>query len=55
MADPFDDILWCIHRIIQMRRIKKPKHIEGCIVGELNAYCELRLILKEVRGEDSHG
>lgn len=47
-SDYLQELLWCVHRIIQMRRVKKPVHIEGVIVAELNAYCEIRLILKAI-------
>jgi hypothetical protein len=45
MVDKLQDVLWCVHQIVTMRRIKKPRHPEGIICAELNAIIELHLIL----------
>jgi hypothetical protein len=45
MSEKLQDVLWCIHQIIAMRRIKKPRLPEGIIVAELDAIIELHYLL----------
>ena len=47
MADKLQEVLWCVHAIVQSRQIKKPHHPVGSIVTELNAYVELHILLRE--------
>jgi hypothetical protein len=48
VQDKLQSVLWCVHQIITMRQIRKPRIPEGLIVAELNAYVELHLILNLV-------
>jgi hypothetical protein len=47
MNDKLQQALWCVHQVISMRRIKRPRLPEGVIVAEMNAIVELHIILEQ--------
>jgi hypothetical protein len=47
LGDKLQSVLWCVHQIVSMRRIAKPRHPFGLIVAELDAIIELQIFLAE--------
>jgi len=51
VPDLLQEMLWCVHRIKNLRRpIRKPDHPVGLIVAELDAMMEFEILLGLVPG-----
>ena len=43
MSDPFQQVLWCVWRILDMRKQAQ----KWSVLGECDAVCELRILLED--------
>jgi hypothetical protein len=43
--DKLQSVLWCINQIVSILRVRKPRHVLGVLVSEMNAIVELHLLL----------